>query len=151
MWGDWWYVPNSIFGTFSSAICCTLVLFRVWVDTYCFSANELTVTIGGTRKNNMKQKTWWRKPDIFPVEHTSSLLSNLSLICWQNTGSMMARHSGNLNSFESTKSLMQIIFHWVKRPCGIFVIISTMVLLEKQSNVSIVAFVHHFINICTSI
>lgn len=67
-------------------------------------------------------------------KRTSSLLSNLSLICWQNAGKSTARHSGILNSFESTKSLMQIIFDWVSRPGAIFVMISTIFLLERISN-----------------
>lgn len=60
---------------------------------------------------------------------TSSLDSSLLLIWSQNTGRRMPRHNGKRNIFESTMSLMQIIFHCVSRPLGIFVIISTMKLL----------------------
>lgn len=62
---------------------------------------------------------------------TSSLLSNLSLICWQKTGKSTARQSGILNNFESTKYLMQIIFDWVNRPGAMFVMMSTIILLLK--------------------
>jgi hypothetical protein len=61
---------------------------------------------------------------------TSSLLSSLSLICLQNTGNKTARHCGNRKIFESTKSLMQIIFDWLSRPAGIVVIIVTRTLLK---------------------
>lgn len=57
---------------------------------------------------------------------TSSLLSNLSLICWQNTGNNIARHSGYLNNFDLTRSLIQIIFDWVSLPAGMFLMIWTM-------------------------
>lgn len=50
---------------------------------------------------------------------TSSLLSNLSLICLQKTGKRISLHSGIKNNFESTKSLIQLIFDCVKRPGGI--------------------------------
>lgn len=62
---------------------------------------------------------------------TSSFDSSLSLICVQNTGSKMPRHNGSRKIFESTRSLMHFIFHWVSRPAGIFVIISTIKLLWK--------------------
>lgn len=68
----------------------------------------------------------------FQIVRTSSLLSSLSLICWQNTGSKISRHSGILNNFESTSSLMQILFDCVKRPGAMFVRISTITLLELE-------------------
>lgn len=60
---------------------------------------------------------------------TSSFDSSLSLICVQKTGRRMPRHNGKRKIFESTRSLMHFIFHWVRRPAGIFVMISTMKLL----------------------
>lgn len=75
------------------------------------------------RLSHWKWVNWWK------MVRTSSLLSSLSLIWRQNTGNKIWRHSGILNNFESTNSLMQIIFDWVKRPGAMFVIISTITLL----------------------
>lgn len=75
---------------------------------------------------------------------TSSLLSSLSLICWQNTGSRISRHSGILNNFESTNSLIQILFDCVNRPGTMFVKISTITLLDFEKNIELMRYFDYF-------